>query len=203
MSNYNYEALNPETFQKFAQALIVAQYPDTQCLPVGQPDGGRDAHFLFNEPDHDGFIVFQVKFSRSPLEKNEREVVQALIESEKEKVDKLIQRGAIQYYLITNVRGTAHLDTGSIDKCDNRLKEVFAIPSYVWWRDDLDARLDNHTDVKWSYPQICKGTDVLGYLRNSNMVFDREQSSQAINAYCCWADYSTDPPHLLVRLFSW
>ena len=24
-----------------------------------------------------------------------------------------------------------------------------------------------------------------------------------IGQACCWADYSTDPPRLLVRLFSW
>ena len=43
--DYHYEALNDQSFQKLAQALIVAQHPNTQCLPVGQPDGGRDAYF--------------------------------------------------------------------------------------------------------------------------------------------------------------
>jgi hypothetical protein len=43
MSDNKYESLGPERFQQFCQALLVNIYPDVQCLPIGQPDGGRDA----------------------------------------------------------------------------------------------------------------------------------------------------------------
>ena len=69
---YNYEALNEQSFQKLVQALIVAMYPQAQCLPVAQPDGGRDA--ILHDPDvhKPGFVVFQVKYSRDPHTKTAR-----------------------------------------------------------------------------------------------------------------------------------
>jgi len=41
--DYPFENLTPEKFQLFCQALLVREYPSVQCLPVAQPDGGRDA----------------------------------------------------------------------------------------------------------------------------------------------------------------
>ena len=105
---YNYETLDPETFQKLVQAILVTTHPGLQCFPVGQPDGGRDAIFYFEGLTSKKFIVFQIKFSRSPSEKLERDAIETLIKSEQEKVKSLIERGATQYYFITNVKGTAH-----------------------------------------------------------------------------------------------
>ena len=68
--DYHYEALNDQRFQKLSQALIVAQNPNTQCLPVGQPDGGRDAYLFHTESDQNKLVVFQVKFSRDPSSKS-------------------------------------------------------------------------------------------------------------------------------------
>ena len=164
LTRYYYEALDEKSFQKLVQALIVAQFPRAQCLPVGQPDGGRDAFLFRDEPDESGFEVFQVKYSRSPNDKNERDVIQDLIKTEKEKVDKLIERGATQYYLITNVQGTAHLDTGAVDKTNAYLTKEFGIPSMVWWRNDIDSRLDNQLDIRWRYPEILLATDLLPLL---------------------------------------
>ena len=41
--NFYYEVLDEKQFQKLSQALIAAQFPNAQCFPVGQPDGGGDA----------------------------------------------------------------------------------------------------------------------------------------------------------------
>ena len=180
---YYYEALNEQTFQKFAQALILAKHPHTQCLPVGQPDGGRDAHFFHFEPDNSGFVVFQVKYSRHPGSKDERDVIEALIKSEQTKVEQLIQRGATHYYLITNVQGTAHLDTGSIDRANSALTKAFSIPAQVWWRDDLDARLDNAPDVKWSYPDVLRASDLLPLLVQHLGGPDELPSARTLKSY--------------------
>ena len=188
---YYYEALNEQSFQKFAQALILAEHPGTQCLPVGQPDGGRDAHFFHREPDKRGFVVFQVKYSRDPASKDERSVIEALVTSEKTKVEQLVNRGATHYYLITNVRGTAHLDSGSIDKANAALKNAFHIPSQVWWRDDLDRRLDNAVDVKWSYPDVLRASDLLPLLIK-NLHDPRElQSTRTLKGYIA-TQYDSD-----------
>ena len=161
---YNYEALDEHRFQKLAQALIVSEYPSAQCFPVGQPDGGRDAQLIHADPDKDGFVVFQVKYSRNPSSKDERTVIESLIKSEKTKIERLIEHGATNYYLITNVRGTAHLDSGSIDQTNTVLEQILQIPCRVWWRDDLDRRLDNAFDVKWSYPEVIRASDILPLL---------------------------------------
>ena len=181
--SYNYEALNHISFQKFAQSLIVSVYPETICLPVQQPDGGRDAFVYDPVLERNKFVVFQIKFSTKPKEASEREAIDKLIKSEKGKVASLIQKGATRYYLVTNVQGTAHPDTGSIDKINKRLTEQFNIPCFIWWRDDLDAKLDNASDVKWSYPEICRATDVLQVLAERPQHTTKLEAAQTITGY--------------------
>ena len=180
---YYYEALNDISFQKFAQSLIVSVHPETICLPVRQPDGGRDAFFYHAALERKTFVVFQVKLSTRPKERSERDAIDSLIKSEEEKVANLIQKGATHYYLVTNVQGTAHLGSGSIDRVNETLTERFNIPCFVWWRDDLDARLDNASDVKWSYPEICRATDVLQFLLKRPDYTSDLEAARAITAY--------------------
>jgi hypothetical protein len=88
---YHYEALGDERFQEFCQALLSASFPNVQCLPVGQPDGGRDAfhlirHRLIREPDQkeNELVVFQVKYIKSPADtRGERDLIEQVIKSEK------------------------------------------------------------------------------------------------------------------------
>ena len=189
--DYHYETLDDQKFQKLAQALIVAQHPNTQCLPVGQPDGGRDAYFFHPEPNQDKFVVFQVKFSRDPQNKTERDAIEALIKSEQEKVEELIHRGATHYLFVTNIQGTAHLGVGSIDKAIAALTEAFGIPAQVWWRDDMDRRLDQSVDLKWSYPEILKATDLLPLLIRRPEDTQDLQSARSLKSYMA-AQYTTD-----------
>ena len=181
--SYNYEALDDMSFQKFAQALIVSVHPETVCLPVRQPDGGRDAFYYHATLERKSFVVFQVKFSTKPKDTNERDAICSLIKSEKEKVTELISKGATHYYLITNVQGTAHPGVGSIDRVNEILTEQFDIPCFVWWRDDLDARLSNASDVKWSFPDICSATDVLQFLIERPNHTSSLEAVRAITAY--------------------
>ena len=181
--DYHYEVLNEQSFQKLAQALILAAHPETVCLPVRQPDGGRDAVLYDMELRGKSFIVFQVKFSDDPKNKTERDAIESVIESEKSKVETLIEKGATHYYLVTNIRGTGHLDSGSIDKVNSQLTKAFGIPTYVWWRDDLNARLDNASDIKWSYIQICRATDILQLLVDRPNQSTNQNATKAISAY--------------------
>jgi hypothetical protein len=123
---YQYETLSPETFQQFCQSLLLMYFPHLRCFPVGQPDGGRDAiawRPKQGSRDRD-FIVFQVKFNRKPLaEPDPHKWLVEQIRKEKSKIKRLIPRGAKEYYLITNVPGTAHLDVGSIDELDALLAQ--------------------------------------------------------------------------------
>ena len=188
--DYRYEALNDHRFQKLVQALIVAQHPNTQCLPINQPDGGRDAYY-YTEPSQNKFVVFQVKFSRHPQSKTEREAINALVKSEQAKVKELIQHGATHYIFVTNIQGTGHPNVGSIDKANNELTEAFSIPAQVWWRDDIDRRLDQAVDVKWSYPEILKATDILPLLIRRSEDTQDLQSTRALKNYMA-TQYTAD-----------
>ena len=189
--NYNYENLDEHGFQKFAQALILVEHPRAQCLPVRQPDGGRDAILLDSPSNKGGFVVFQVKFSLDPRSKSEREVIESLIKSDKDKVNRLVQHGATHYYLITNVAGTAHLTSGSIDRANATLAASLNIPSQVWWRDDLDGRVDKALDVKWSYPQIISATDLLPLLLDVHGDNARLRSTRIIKDHVA-TQYASD-----------
>ena len=112
-------------------------------------------------------------------------MIEALIKSEKIKVDELVRRGATHYYLITNVPGTAHPDSGSVDRANEALTAALSIPSRVWWRDDLDRRLDKAPDVKWAYPQILSATDLeLKNLHRGNITAYKDKwiEAQRLNA---------------------
>jgi hypothetical protein len=177
--DYNLEALGDERFQKLCQALLTTSFPNVQCLPVGQPDGGRDAF----ERLPSGFIVFQIKYSRNPANRDERIAISDVIISEKPKVDELIKRGATAYYLMTNIGGTSHLDGGSIDKVNSDLTAAFGIPSFCWWRDDIERRVESTNGLIWRYPEIFKGSDFLEVLTSGRGVPLAKTKTNTFRAY--------------------
>ena len=182
--DYQFENLGPERFQQFCQSLLINTFPQFQCLPVGQPDGGRDAIAYYQSLEPDKFIVFQVKFVRKPLaEKEPHKWLIDVIEKEAPKVKQLIPKGAEQYYLLTNVPGTSHLDAGSIDTVNGILNSLIDIPSTCWWRDDLNRQLDNAWDLKWAYPEIMTGIDMLRYIIQSRLSEGQERRTSAIKAF--------------------
>lgn len=196
---YHYEVLGDERFQEFCEALIAASFPNVQCLPVGQPDGGRDAywirHFLQDNRSKlatRDLVVFQVKFVKSPSDtRSERDMIEDIVKKERPKIEKLKAAGLNKYYLITNLKGTSHLDVGSIDRVNHQLSELLGIEAYCWWRDDLDRRLDGNSSIKWSYPEILKATDLLGALVIGNLGEEEERRRGAIRAYLT-AQYEDD-----------
>jgi hypothetical protein len=129
-------------------------------------------------------MVFQVKYARKPLaESDPHKWLVAIIEDEAPKVRGLIPRGAVRYVLMTNVPGTAHLDSGSIDKLNNVLADRLGIPVSCWWRDDINRRLDDAWDLKWTYPDIMSGPDFLRAIIESGLSEHRERRSAAIRAF--------------------
>lgn len=188
--------LGSDRFQKFVQALLVTSFPNLQCLPLNQADGGRDA---FARGPSNGRIIFQVKFSYDPNTKDARKVIRDVITSEREKVSRLLVDGATSYILVTNVRGTAHPGSGSIDQAERLLTEAFGPNAQCWWRDDLDARVSANSDIQSSYAEILKGSDVIGllasggfdeYLRLKGLI-----GSDAMSAAGDQRPGSGNPPH--------
>src|SRR5580704_9053315 len=92
---YHFEELGDERFQQLCQAVLTRSFPDVQCLPVGQPDGGRDAFVRRRAQARiDDSLIYQVKFVRDPNSRDSRDLIDAVIKSEKKKVNELIRRGA-------------------------------------------------------------------------------------------------------------
>ena len=117
--DYQLENLGDERFQELCQALLVREFPDVQCFPVGMPDGGRDAvRWFYVTKGEKSFSVFQVKYVRKPLaEEDPHKWLEKTLEGEVEKIRTLVPKGAKSYYLLTNIPGTSHLESGSMTKC--------------------------------------------------------------------------------------
>lgn len=181
---YLYENLGDERFQEFCSNIISKEFPNIQVFPVGQPDGGRDSLVYTMNSTNKEFIVFQVKFVRNAMqEKNIHKWLTETIDGEIEKINKLIPKGAKSYYLLTNVKGTAHLDSGSIDKLNKILEDKISIPSICWWREDLSVLFEKDPLFKWSFPQILNGQDVLNSILFDNIKENKERRGNVIRAY--------------------
>ena len=182
--DYPYENLGPEKFQQFCQALLAHEFKDVQCFPVGQPDGGRDAiSYVFGDDARD-FVVYQVKYVRRPLaEVDPHAWLLGILAEELPKIGKLIPSGAKKYILMTNVPGTAHPQSGSIDKLNHLLADSIHIESICWWRDDLSRRLDDAWAIKWAYPELMTGPDLIRSLIEAGLSEARERRLSALRAF--------------------
>ena len=186
MASYEYEQLDDESFQQLSQSLLLKAYPDLQCFLSVNPMGGRDAIVRFYEgaPDTTGFILFQVKFARRELSPNEaRDWLLRTLRDELPSVERQIEEGAERFVLVTNVAETGHFGAGSIDKLQALLDEHIPIPAQAWWRGDLDRRLDNAWDLKFAYPQLFSGTDLLRLAIEAGPSEGRERRRNAITAF--------------------
>lgn len=182
--DYHYEQLGDDRFQLFCSSIINKEFPGAQTFPVRQRDGGRDSVAYFMDKTEKNFIVFQVKFVVNPLSiKDPHKWLTGILEEELDKVQQLIPKGAKEYYLITNVKGTAHLDYGSIDKVNRILQQKISIPSMCWWRDDLNSKVHNNFSLKSSFPEIMRGTDVLGALLHQSLGEKQEVREMVIRQY--------------------
>lgn len=179
---YHYENLGDERFQHLALSILSAKFPNVQCLPVGQPDGGRDA-FQTRFNSKRTTIVFQVKYTRNPANKDERTALEELIKTESRKVEGLKTKGLRAYYMISNVSGTSHPEVGSIDRVNELLTSTFGVESHCLWRDDLDALLNNLPAIKWSFPDILKGTDILQFLVEKESAEISQNRKRAVHSY--------------------
>ncbi|NBA84629.1 NACHT domain-containing protein [Emticicia sp. CRIBPO] len=190
--DYQFENLGDERFQEFCSTLIAKEFPDSQSYPVGQPDGGRDAIAYLMDSNKKDFYVFQVKYVRDPNSiKDTYRWLSDVINKEAPKVDELTTRGAKRYYLLTNLKGTAHLDNGSKDKINKILEDKISISSLCWWRDDLCRLVEKDSIFRWSFPELINGQDVLNSLVFQGINESKERRESIVKAYLA-DQYSID-----------
>lgn len=183
---HDFEQLGPERFQELVQALLLPAFPNLACLPTGMPDGGRDGlATVRGGVEGDGLCVFQVKFSRQGKKLDNAEGwVEGHLEDEGEKIEKLIGRGITDYVLITNAPATSHLDAGSFDKVARALSKRFpSIRTQCLWRADLDRRLEERWNLKWSYPELMTGQDLIRALVEGRLSEQAEQRARAVQMF--------------------
>ncbi|MER7179502.1 hypothetical protein ABT404_08455 [Streptomyces hyaluromycini] len=165
-TNYLYERLTEKNFQRLCGALLAHAYPDTRCYPVGHSDGGRD----MTRTENDAMAIYQVKWTSKP-QRNPVTWLNSAITEETDNIRRLVAQGATTYILMTSVTGTAVPARGSMDRLDTELArhaKTFGIPIQVWWRSDIDARLDAApTELKWAYSDMLAGHDLVRYLIHS------------------------------------
>jgi hypothetical protein len=63
------------------------------------------------------------------------------------------------------------------------LKSELGVPAQCWWRDDLSRRLDNAWDLKWVYPALMTGSDLIRSVIESGLSESKERRASAIRAY--------------------
>lgn len=180
MGDYIYERFTPDRFQDFVSALLVKEFPHYQVFPVGQKDGGRDGRMTADERS----MIVQVKFKRElKAGENYASYIISSLEKELPKVKRLVDRGAKEYLLVTNVPGSAALDTGAMDKVQEYLASSFPIPAKCFWRADLDARLAGNYDLKWFYSEVLATPDVVRELLTAGLGEERERRFTAVTGY--------------------
>ena len=180
---YPLENLGPNRFQQLCQSLLAKLYPDLQCFPIFQPDGGRDA-VLKTYGEGKDILVYQVKFTKNALKDTapHKTIIREL-RNELPNIAKLVQQGVTKYILITNVAGTGPRDTGSIDVVQKLLDDHIDIPAQCWWRDDVERRLDDAWDIKWSYPEVLRNQDILRIIIQRGLTEDGERRTNAIRTF--------------------
>ncbi len=185
--DHTLENLGPERFQQLCQALLVKEFPGITCLPIGQPEGGRDALLRNGRTQHgqdQQVTIYQVKFARRELTgADARRWVLDAVDGEVEKVKRLVAHGATQYFFITNVAGTAHLGGGSIDRLQSELGSRLPVPVTCWWRDDINRRLDGAWDIKLRYPEVLSGQDFLRLLLQVSAGEGHARRERALNLF--------------------
>ncbi|MFF0013054.1 NACHT domain-containing protein [Streptomyces sp. NPDC005374] len=177
--NYLYERLTEKAFQRLCAALLAHVYPGARCYPVGHSDGGRD----MTRTDGDEAIVYQVKWA-SRHDQNPVAWLRAAVRQEADNIRRLVADGATRYVLITSVAGTAVPGRGSMDRLDVELARHardFGIPMHVWWRCDIDARVDAApTELKWAHADMLAGHDLVRYFVHGTQATARDQALRTL-----------------------
>lgn len=154
----NLNALSADRFQQLAQVLLLEDYPSLQCLPTGQPDGGRDglAEHVGTETSV-ASAVMQVKF-RSEQKKTTFDWIVDAFTPEISKAAALKARGVQKYIVATNVHVSTHLDTGEFDRINSWFSSEFPLPVVAYWLEDFERRFERASvSLKLEFPSVLTG----------------------------------------------
>jgi hypothetical protein len=179
VAKYRYEDLDDMSFQKLCQALLVSLNPELVSPPVRQKDGGHDA---FSLSDSTGAKVFSAQVKWVTDIRGERDPVkwlEGILKNEEANLRKMAAAGTKDWLLITNVPSTSQPEVGRLDRFNKVLSAAskrLKIKLRIWWRDDLDKRLDSASlELKLSYPDMLVGFDAMRALLAESFKTERKK----------------------------
>lgn len=70
-----------------------------------------------------------------------------------------------------------------MDELNALLAQIIEIPFTCWWRDDLDRRLDGAWSLKWAYPSLMTGHDMLVSILSAGLSERAADRQSAITSY--------------------
>jgi hypothetical protein len=191
MQEYYFNNLDPTSFQRLVNAVLVARFgDDLRVLPLRGADGGRDAETPILHPEFryeaqlrfaregplgpvpKGRHLFQVKHHHTtdvPIATTRSVVVSDFVDELQRNVLPRSGEDRVNYFfLITNVPSSKD----SIDALDHKRKALLArrpsLHADVWWQADLVARLDQLPRLWSAFPDLFAGRIVpfLGQVAN-------------------------------------
>lgn len=179
MAEYRFEDLGDDGFQHLVQALLLRLHPDLSVPPVRQPDGGHDAFLL----DETGIKVFSYQVKWVKDQREERDPVKWLMEvikKEEANLRRMKAAGTQEWWLVTNVSGTAHQDVGTIDRLNAHLAKEskrLGLRMKAWWRDEVSRAVDSAPpELKFAYPDMLVGADVFRALITTHFMMERKNN---------------------------
>ncbi len=186
---FRYNELGDERFQQLIQATLVAERgPGVQCFPLNQTDGGRDIA--------DGnSCVFQVKFSDKPVTRPATWLRQTL-DDESRHFEWLVSRGMTDYYIVTNVEGTAAPDRGDRDKIEKLLdgyQKKYKVNFFCWWRAEVDAHVVAlPREVKFHFGDMLRAHEYAEYMFSSNQRSEKAERLRRLLADIASSQYESE-----------
>jgi len=178
---YYFNELDPTTFQKLINAILIARYGEgVRLMPTRGKDGGQDAvidpegphffelqldaippKFIGQTPPREGRYIFQVKMHRTndvtALELTKRVLSDFSQELRKNILNRTEDEKVDFFFLITNVPLSDNRRKQFESSRTRLLKDITGLHSDIWWQDWLTAQLNLLPDLAYAYPQLFAG----------------------------------------------
>lgn len=187
---FRYGELGDEKFQQLVQAMLVAEGgADVRCFPLNQTDGGRDI------ADGHG-RVFQVKYSEKQVANPGTWLTKTLVAESKNFRWLIEEKGMTEYYVITNIEGSASPGNGDRDRIEQVLDEFhdeYKIKFFCWWRTEVDAHVAAlPRDTKFQFGDMLKAHEYAEYMFGSNQQTEKSQRLRRLLADVASSQYDSE-----------
>jgi hypothetical protein len=179
---YYFNNLNPTSFQRLINGVLVARYgEDARLTPLRGSDGGRDAETAPGNPFFEyqvkpaepqasrtpirpGRYLFQVKHHRTLDVRPSDARASVVSDFERELKTNVLNRSDEErvnyFFLITNVPSSKNSILAVDQKRRELLKDYPNLHADIWWQEAVIALLDQTPTLWSSFPEMFAGNKV-------------------------------------------